>query len=64
MIAAARVWFAALTQREQWLVGSAGVLTAFVVLVFGIIMPALSAVEQAKLDHDAAVQRRGRRSCC
>lgn len=60
MIAAARMWFAALTRREQWLVGSAGVLTAFVVLVFGIIMPALSAVEQAKLDHDAAVQRRGR----
>lgn len=60
MIAAARLWFAALTQREQWLVGSAGALTAFVVLVFGIIMPTLSAVEQAKLDHDAAVQRRGR----
>ena len=35
MIAAARVWFAALTRREQWLVGSAGGLTAFVVLVFG-----------------------------
>lgn len=60
MIAAARVWFAALTQREQWLVGSAGGLTAFVVLVFGLIMPVLSAVEQAKLDQDAAVQRRGR----
>jgi len=60
MIAAARAWFAALTRREQWLVGSAGGLTAFVVLVFGIIMPVLAAVEQAKLDHDAAVQRRGR----
>ncbi|MEY3939632.1 MAG: hypothetical protein RLZZ604_92 [Pseudomonadota bacterium] len=31
MIAAARAWFAALTRREQWLVGSAGGLTAFVV---------------------------------
>jgi len=60
MIAAIRLWFAALTQREQWLVGVAGALTALAVSIFGILLPILSAVDQAKIDHDDAVQRRGR----
>lgn len=60
MIAAIRLWFAALTRREQWLVGVAGALTAFVVAIFGILLPVLATIDQAKLDHDAAVQRRGR----
>ncbi|WP_395614959.1 type II secretion system protein GspM [Sphingorhabdus sp.] len=60
MMAAIRLWFAALTQREQWLVGSAGALTAIVVSIFGILLPISSAIDQAKLDHDDAVQRRGR----
>lgn len=60
MMTAIRLWFAALTQREQWLVGSAGALTAIVVSIFGILLPISSAIDQAKLDHDDAVQRRGR----
>jgi general secretion pathway protein M len=60
MMAAFRLWFAALTQREQWLVGVAGALTAIVVSIFGILLPISSAIDQAKLDHDDAVQRRGR----
>ena len=60
MMAAIRLWFAALTQREQWLVGSGGALTAIVVSIFGILLPISSAIDQAKLDHDDAVQRRGR----
>lgn len=60
MIAAARLWFAALTQREQYLVGTAGILTALVVAIFGILLPVLAAIESAKVDHDEAVQRRGR----
>ncbi|WP_295493233.1 type II secretion system protein GspM [Sphingorhabdus sp. EL138] len=60
MIAAIRLWFAALTQREQWLVGVAGALTALAVSIFGILLPILSAVDQAMIDHDDAVQRRGR----
>ena len=60
MIAAIRLWFAALTGREQWLVGVAGALTAFVVAIFGILLPLLSTIDQAKIDHDEAVQRRGR----
>lgn len=53
-------WFMALSRREQWLVGIAGGLTAWVVLVFGIILPALSAIDAVKLELDEAVQRRGR----
>ena len=60
MIAAIRLWFAALTRREQWLVGVAGALTGLVVAIFGILLPVLATIDQAKLDHDAAVQRRGR----
>ena len=60
MIAVIRLWFSALTRREQWLVGVAGALTAFVVVIFGILLPVLSTIDQAKIDHDEAVQRRGR----
>jgi general secretion pathway protein M len=60
MMAAIRLWFAALTRREQWLIGVAGALTALAVSIFGLLLPILSAVDQAKIDHDEAVQRRGR----
>lgn len=60
MIAALRLWFAALTQRERWLVGSASVLTGIVVAIYGIVLPVSSAIDQAQLEHDEAVQRRGR----
>jgi general secretion pathway protein M len=60
MIAAVRLWFAALTQRERYLVMAAGVLTGLVVAIFGVLLPAISAMEYAKSDHDEAVDRRGR----
>ena len=60
MIAAARIWFVNLSSREQWLVGVAGALTALVLLIFAIILPFMSAIDRAKVDHDEAVQRRGR----
>ena len=60
MMAAIRLWFAALARREQWLIGVAGALTALAVSIFGLLLPILSAVDQAKIDHDEAVQRRGR----
>ena len=60
MIAAIGLWFAALTRREQRLVGIAGALTALAITIFGILLPILSAIDQAKIDHDEAVQRRGR----
>jgi general secretion pathway protein M len=60
MMADLRNWFAGLSRREQWLVRIASGLTAWVLVVFGIIMPALSAIDAAKLELDEAVQRRGR----
>lgn len=60
MIGSIRNWFGQLSQREQWLVGIAGAFAALVLLVFGIILPALSAIDNARTAHDEAVQRRGR----
>jgi type II secretory pathway component PulM len=60
MITAIGIWFAALTRREQWLLGTAGALSGLVVAIFGILMPILSTIDQARLDHEEAVQRRGR----
>ena len=60
MIESVRLWFAALTQREKWLVATASILAGLSIAVVAIIMPALSAVEKAALDLDEAVQRRGR----
>lgn len=60
MIAALKIWFAALSQRERWMVGVAGVLAASVLLIFGVILPSLSAIASAEISHDEAVQRRGR----
>jgi general secretion pathway protein M len=60
LITAVKIWFAALSLRERWMVGVAGVLAALVMLIFGIILPSLSAIDQAEISHDEAVQRRGR----
>ena len=60
MIESVRLWFAALTQREKWLVATAGILAGLSIAVFAIIMPALSVLGKAALDLDEAVQRRGR----
>lgn len=59
MTAAVRQWFAALSQREQYLVAIAGALTALIALIFGIALT-VSAIDDAKAAHDAAVERRGR----
>lgn len=60
MTTALKTWFAGLSPREQWLVGVAGGLAGIVLLVFGLILPAMSAIDDAKIAHDEAVQRRGR----
>lgn len=60
MIAAVRVWYVGLSRREQVLMGIAGGLVALVVLIFGILLPGLSALDGAQAAHDEAVQRRGR----
>jgi len=60
MIKAVKTWFGQLSRREKYLVGIASGLTAVVTLVFGIILPALSTIDSAKIAHDEAVERRGR----
>lgn len=60
MIENLKTWYFALTSRERVLVSVAGVLTAVVVVIFGILLPTMSALEQAKSGLDEAVQRRGR----
>lgn len=53
-------WFGNLSLRERWMVGVAAGLTLAILLIFAIIMPAISAMDRAELAHDEAVQRRGR----
>ena len=60
MIENLKKWYFALTSRERVLVSVAGVLTAVVVVIFGILLPTMSALEQAESGLDEAVQRRGR----
>ena len=60
MIVSLRTWFERLSKREQWLVGIAGGLAAALLLIFGVLLPAMTAIDNAKIAHDEAVQRRGR----
>ena len=60
MIENLKTWYFALTSRERVFVSVAGVLTAVVVVIFGILLPTMSALEQAESGLDEAVQRRGR----
>lgn len=60
MTAAVRTWYYGLSRREQVLIGLAGALAALVLLIFAIILPIFSAIDDAKIAHDEAVQRRGR----
>ncbi|MGB5076368.1 MAG: type II secretion system protein GspM [Sphingorhabdus sp.] len=60
MIPFFRTWFVNLSKREQWLVGTAFLFTAALVLVYGIILPSFSALDRARERHEEAVLRRGR----
>ncbi|WP_068073777.1 type II secretion system protein GspM [Novosphingobium lentum] len=51
MIARLALWFRALSERERWLVGVAGLLTAAVVLVYGIVLPVGGAYDAAADRH-------------
>lgn len=60
MIDNLKTWYFALSPRERVMLSVAGALTVVVVLIFGILLPAMSALEQAESGLDEAVQRRGR----
>ncbi len=50
-------WFQALSQREKILVSMAGVLLALTILVYAIILPFLSALEQAADRYEESITR-------
>ncbi|MEP7348901.1 MAG: type II secretion system protein GspM [Sphingorhabdus sp.] len=55
-----RIWFTALSLREQWMIGSAAVLAGLLVLIYGLIFPLWWAIDNSIEAHDKAVERRGR----
>lgn len=59
MMDALRNWWTALSQRERWLVGGAGVL-ALAVLLWGLGRPLVAAFVNLDNDHRAAIEREGR----
>ncbi len=60
MMGRVSAWFIGLTGRERWLVGVAGGLTALIVLVYGIILPLGTALDEAALRHREVTMRAGR----
>ena len=52
-------WWIALSQRERWLVGIAGVL-ALGVIIWGLGRPAYAAFTDLEAQHRAAIEREGR----
>jgi len=53
-------WYIGLTGRERMLVSIAGALTGVIVLVFGIVLPVGTALDDAALRHRFATERAGR----
>lgn len=62
MIARVKNWFAALSRREQILVGIFAVLLSIVILIYGIIQPLIGAYADARSDHAIAVEDSARLS--
>jgi len=60
MIGTARNWFAGLSQREQILVGIAGLLLAGLVGYYGIARPMVDAMASAEERYGNAVERQAR----
>lgn len=54
------VWYIGLTSRERWLVNVAGCITAFVLAVYGVILPVGRALDDAAVRHREATERAGR----
>jgi general secretion pathway protein M len=50
-------WWAALSRRERWLVGTAAVLAALTIGWFGIINPLINGLAEARSAHNVAVER-------
>lgn len=53
-------WFRSLSLRERWLVSLAGALLGLIVGYYGIVMPVMDGVNDARRDRAEAVEREGR----
>ncbi|CAH0495732.1 type II secretion system protein GspM [Novosphingobium sp. CECT 9465] len=53
-------WYIGLTTRERLLVSVAGAMVALVVLVYGIVLPVGTALDDAAVRHRVATERAGR----
>ena len=60
MIEQVKAWFATRAPRERWLLGTAALLVAAVIAVYGLLFPSLAALSSAKQDLSTAIERRGR----
>lgn len=60
MILRLQSWYTGLTGRERLLVTVAGALAALIVLIYGIVMPVGTALDDAANRHAAAIERSGR----
>lgn len=60
MIARLTTWYAGMTRRERTLVGTAAIITALVVLVYGVVLPVGSAFDAAAVRHAEAAARSAR----
>lgn len=60
MIVRLNTWYTGLTERERLLVTVAGAFAGLIVLIYAIIMPVGTALNDASLRHSAAIERSGR----
>lgn len=60
MMGRVSAWYIGLTERERMLVSVAGALIALVVLVYGIVLPVGTALDEAAVRHREVTERAGR----
>lgn len=60
MMGRLNAWFIGLTERERMLVSIAGAMIALVVLVYGIVLPVGTALDDAAVRHREVTERAGR----
>ncbi len=60
MIEMCKDWFAARAPRERWLLAIAAMMLALVIVIYGLLFPAMDAFSTARKDLNAAIEQRGR----
>lgn len=60
MIEQVKAWFETRAPRERWLLGTAALLVAAVIAVYGLLFPSLAALSSAGRELNTAIEQRGR----